>query len=84
MEEELLKKYIKNEKCKKFSISIRKRVNILSQKEIDKLLTTVVRKGIFKTLDKLKYTFYFTNDYWWEIKIRYKDRSWEISIFRKK
>jgi hypothetical protein len=82
MGKELLKEYIRYEKRKKFSISIRKRPNILSQKEIDELLSPVDKRRIPRILYKLKHTFDFMKYYWWEIKIQYKDRSWETGIFR--
>jgi len=84
MGKKLLKKYIKFEKRKKFSISIRKRPNVLSQKEIDELLSPVDARRIPRILYKLKHTFNFIKNYWWEIKIWYKNKSYEIGIFKKK
>jgi hypothetical protein len=84
MGKELLKKYIKYEKRKKFGISINKWTKVLSQKEIDELLTVVDRRRIPRILYKLKHVFDFKNFYWWEIIIRYKGRSWEIGIFKDK
>jgi hypothetical protein len=84
MGKELLKEYIKNENRKKFSLSIRKRPNVLSEKEIDELLTVVDGKRMSKILNKLKHIFDFMKFYWWEITIWYKNKSYKIGIFQRK
>jgi hypothetical protein len=82
--EESLKEYKKIEKRKKFSINIRMRPNVLSQKEIDKLLTTVVRKGIFKILCKFKHILDFKKTYWWELVICFRNKTYKTGIFKDK
>jgi hypothetical protein len=84
MGKELLKKYIKYEKRKKFSIRINKWTKVLSQKEIDELLAPVERRRIPRILYKLKHIFDFKNHFWWEIVIWYKNRSYRIGIFKGK
>jgi hypothetical protein len=48
------------------------------------LVTSASRKGIFKILCKLKHTFDFIKNYWWEIVICYNDRSYKTGIFKEK
>jgi ribosomal protein S13 len=70
--------------CKKFRIRVNKRTKALSEEEIDELVTSASRKRIFKILCKLKHILDFINNYWWEIVICYKDRSYKIGIFKDK
>jgi len=84
MGKELLKKYIKNEKRKKFSIRIYRRPYPLSEREIDGLLTSVDKKRIPKMLNKPKNIFDFKRFFRWEIIIWYKNRLYEIGFFKNK
>jgi hypothetical protein len=84
MGKELLKSCKKYLKRKKFSIRIDKWTKVLSEQEIDELLTTVERKGILKILDKLKHIFDFKKYHWWEITIWYKNISYKIGFFKNK
>ena len=84
MGKELLKNYKKYLKRKKFSIRINRWTKALSQKEIDELLTVVDGKRIFKIPAKLKNIFDLKKHYWWEIIIYYRNRSYEIGIFKDK
>jgi len=84
MGEKLLKKYIKNGKRKKFSIHFNKWTKPLSEEEIDELLTSASRKGIFKILCKLKYILDFKKTYWWELVICFRNKTYKTGIFKDK
>jgi hypothetical protein len=81
---ELLKKQMKDEKRKKFSIRIRVIIKTSREREIYDLLTSINTGGVLGILYKIKNFFDLKRFFWPEIIIWYKNKSYKLKPFKEK